>query len=78
MIETIAGVSIIAVVIGITELIKKGNYLNERFIPLVPFVVAGLLLALVNIGFTTYIMGTLVYGLMANGLYSSGKKLKNG
>jgi uncharacterized membrane protein len=79
MIETIAGISIAVVVVGLTELIKKQRYLNERYIPLVPFVIAALLGLLVVSEFTTaeYVMAVIVYGLTANGLYSGTKKLRN-
>lgn len=80
MIETIAGISVLAIIVGLTELVKKYNYLNERLIPLVPFVFTALLLLLqigeISVGL--YVMSTLMYGLIANGLYSATKKIIKG
>jgi len=81
MLETIAGVSVIAVVIGLTEIAKK--YINERYIPIVPFILSALILSL---GFASqevftiaeYVMTSLMFGLMANGLYSGVKKVVKG
>lgn len=79
MIEAIAGVSVAAIIIGLTELIKKKKYFNERYIPLIPFVLSALLFLMVLSQYSTeqYVISVLVYGLIANGVYSGVKKLRN-
>ena len=79
MIETIAGISAAALVVGITELVKKYSYINERYIPLVPFIFSALLFLVVlpQYSIEQYITSVIVYGLVANGIYSGVKKLRD-
>lgn len=77
MIELIAGVGVSGVIVGLTQLIKKSGYVNDRLIPFIPFVLSFLilLLAITQVSFQVYIMSSIVYGLIANGLYTVPKNV---
>ena len=72
---SIYGVSVVAIVIALTQVIKQ--YIPERFIPLVPLVL-GIIVSIIstwNIG-ATYILGGLVIGFAAMGLFDISRVIK--
>lgn len=71
---TVAQVALVAVTVGLVEVIKRTNIVADRFIPLVSIVV-GIALAFVypGISIAVTVLSGIVIGLSASGLYSGTK-----
>lgn len=72
--ETIAGIAIIPLIVGIVAAIKKAG-LNSKYAPLVAMLL-GVVVVSLELGLTSDAIVTgIVIGLSASGLWSGGKTL---
>lgn len=69
----IESATVVAIVIGVTEAVKRGLKFDKRIVPIVSLVL-GVAIAVALGGFEVdVVVNGLVYGLIASGLYSGGK-----
>jgi len=68
MIETIV---LAAVVVGLTQAVKKTNRISEIYLPLVAILIGVVVSGISTMGGTDYIFNGIIYGLSAVGLYES-------
>lgn len=74
----IVNLSIVPIVIGLLEVLKKAIKINNRFLPAISLIVAIVInLAVVGAFSVQSVLGGVLIGLSASGLYDNGRSVVN-